>query len=234
MNQVATAGPKLQPLKIGSDLEVLKSVIRKQMLRVGIRAANFPDEEEKALLIEYVQKSYGQFTDLQIDEAFTLALDGKLSIDPNPYENFSCMYFGKIMTAYKNYLISEGLVKKNTDRERQFVEPARQIEAGMANWEPHFDEVKAKVQAGRDPGIFPSNIYDWLVNVGKIDAKAFRSHLQAASSVVKARLQADLSEASHGQRNALKNVLEKVQAESENALIICEAKRMAVIEYCKG
>lgn len=203
------------------------------MVKVGLRSNNLPNPEETAILFEFITKHYGKYSEQQINEAFDLAISGTLGIDPNPYENFSCMYFGKIMTAYKNYLITEGLVKKNTDRERQFVEPTRQIEAGMANWEPHFDEVKAKVQAGKEPGIFPSNIYDWLVHVGKIDYTAYLSHVEAAKSIVKGRLHADLSETSHGQRNALKNELEQIQGTASGPLIICEAKRLSVIEYCK-
>ncbi len=235
-NLEVSHGQKLQPLKIGSDIEVLKAVLRKQMLRVGIRAANLPDEEEKQLLIEYVKESWGNLSEAQINEAFTLALDGKLEIDPNPYENFSCMYFGRIMAAYKAYLIANDLVKKNTDRERQagqYQQIAR-LGAGSANWEPHLLEIKAAVKSGKEPSIFPSNIYDWMVSVGKLHSMAFKCHIEAAKGKVKGKLLQYRQYASYGLKNGLNVELEKIQAAAENPLITCEAKRMAVLEWCEN
>lgn len=93
------------PLRNG-DLEGLKSALRYCMLKVGIRAANLPDEEEKGILIAHIIQEYGSHTPEEIRLAFDMAIAGKLNIDRRDviaYENFSCLYFSGIMNAYRQW-----------------------------------------------------------------------------------------------------------------------------------
>jgi hypothetical protein len=119
----------LKHSKISSDLEVLKSSLRLAMLKVGIRAANIPVDEEKMVLLDFVHRNYGSYTPAMIDEAFEMALTGKLDVDPSCYENFSCEYIGRILSAYERHLKSTGKVKSSHDLERQYIGSDRQLEA---------------------------------------------------------------------------------------------------------
>lgn len=76
------------------------------MLKVGIRATNLPHNEEKEVLINHVIENYGGHTLSEIDLAFKMAITGKLDLESkevNCYENFSCMYFSKIINAYRKW-----------------------------------------------------------------------------------------------------------------------------------
>lgn len=93
------------------------------MIKVGLRAANFPVDEEKQVLLNFFYKHFGGFTFENVSEAFDLAITDKLQIEPKDvkcYENFSCEYLGRILSAYKKYLIQSGRLKSNMDKERQF------------------------------------------------------------------------------------------------------------------
>lgn len=74
------------------------------MVKVGLRAANFPEGAEKALLLAHIQQNYGNHTPEEIRLAFDLALSAKLGLDTGDvkcYESFSCAYFSVIMNAYR-------------------------------------------------------------------------------------------------------------------------------------
>ena len=76
------------------------------MVKVGLRAANFPSKEETALLVDHIEKFYSNHNPEEIKLAFDLAITDKLEIDQKEvtcYENFSCLYFSTIMNAYRNW-----------------------------------------------------------------------------------------------------------------------------------
>jgi hypothetical protein len=82
----------------------LKSVLRQVMLKVGLRAANLPNDEEKQILLAFINQNYGNHTTGEIILAFDLAIAGKLDLkEVNCYENFSCLYFALIMNAYRKW-----------------------------------------------------------------------------------------------------------------------------------
>lgn len=84
--------------------ETLREVLRYAMVKIGLRAANFPDGAEKALLIAHIMENYGNHTPTEIRLAFDLALSAKLGLDVADvkcYESFSCAYFSGIMNAYR-------------------------------------------------------------------------------------------------------------------------------------
>lgn len=84
-----------------SPLDAIREALRYCMVLVGLRAANFPKDEEKAVLIAYVMENYGGHTVSEIRLAFKMAVSGSLGVDANCYENFSVMYFSGIMNAYR-------------------------------------------------------------------------------------------------------------------------------------
>lgn len=86
------------------NTEDVKEVLRLVMLKVGLRAANFPVEEEKAVLLTHIALNYGSHTVQEIALAFDMAIAGKLDLSQRDvvcYENFSCLYFSGIMNAYR-------------------------------------------------------------------------------------------------------------------------------------
>lgn len=88
-------------------VEDLKEVLRKAMLKVGLRAANMPKDEEKQVLIEHILTHYAGHTCEEIKLAFDMAIAGKLDVEVNCYENFSCLYFSSIMNAYRKWAKEE-------------------------------------------------------------------------------------------------------------------------------
>jgi hypothetical protein len=84
------------------DIEPLKQALRYAMVLVGIKAHNVPNDREKAVLIQFIQKNYGGHTPDEIRLAFDLAVSGELDVeDVKCYENFSPLYFAQIMNAYR-------------------------------------------------------------------------------------------------------------------------------------
>lgn len=76
------------------------------MIIVGLRGQNFPNDMEKALLLNHILKYFGGHTPEEIRLAFEMAVCGQLELsfdEVTSYENFSVIYFSKIMTAYRNW-----------------------------------------------------------------------------------------------------------------------------------
>lgn len=101
-------------------MENLKDCLRVQMIKVGIRSADVPQQLEKDVLFAFMGKHFSKLTLQQIDEAFDLALLGKTGADPKCYGLFSCEYIGRILTAYVNY--QRSLAVPEFDKQRQFQE----------------------------------------------------------------------------------------------------------------
>lgn len=87
-----------------ADFEQIKEVLRFIMIKVGLRAQNFPNDLEKLILIQHIQENFGGNTLEEIRLAFDMAIGQKLEIESaNCYENFSCVYFSMIMNAYRKW-----------------------------------------------------------------------------------------------------------------------------------
>ena len=101
--EVAKFQQALQTQRIAQlDTEPLKQALRYAMVLVGIKAHNVPNDREKAVLIQFIQKNYGGHTPDEIRLAFDLAVSGDLDVeDVKCYENFSPLYFAQIMNAYR-------------------------------------------------------------------------------------------------------------------------------------
>lgn len=97
---------KKQPIR-KRHIEDLKEVLRYAMVLVGLRGNNMPTEEEKYVLLKFINSNFGNQTPEEIKLAFEFAISGKFNIDAKCYENFSCEYFGRIMNAYIEYARQE-------------------------------------------------------------------------------------------------------------------------------
>lgn len=79
-------------------------------MKIGIRANNIPDDIEKQVLVDHIKKNYPNNTIDEIRLAFDMAINEELDINPDDvkhYENFSCMYFSRIMNAYVSWAAQE-------------------------------------------------------------------------------------------------------------------------------
>lgn len=96
-----------------SSFEDVKEVLRKIMVKVGIRANNLPNDLEKLVLYEHIIQNYGGNRLDEIRLAFDMAIMGTLPdengevIDATTFENFSCLYFSKIMNGYRRWSSQE-------------------------------------------------------------------------------------------------------------------------------
>lgn len=113
------------------DEESITQVLRYSMVLVGLRASNFPSDEERFVLLNFIRNNFGNQTPEEIKIAFDMAVSGKLGIDAKCYENFSCEYFGRIMKAYIDYAREE---TKNISKPEEEKKPA-----------PTQSEIKAMV-----------------------------------------------------------------------------------------
>lgn len=77
------------------------------MVKIGLRANNWPTDEEKLLLQQHIVRFYGNHTLDEIRLAFDMAITGRLDVQANCYENFSCLYFSTIMNAYRQWVARE-------------------------------------------------------------------------------------------------------------------------------
>lgn len=106
-------------------LEEVKEVLRKVMIKIGLRAQNWPNDLEKLVLFEHIVSNFGGNRLGEILLAFDFAINGELAdadgvaIDANCYENFSCLYFSKIMNAYRFWSRQEVKYISTTTKEKQ-------------------------------------------------------------------------------------------------------------------
>lgn len=146
-----------------STVEDLKQVLRLAMIKVGLRAQNFPSDIEKVVLIEHIMTEYGRHTPAEVKLAFDMAIAGKLDLlekEITCYENFSCLYLSKILNAYRRWA-SEAystLKKENTMSITQELEPME-----MIDW---IEEWKKKPDIIVD--LIPLSFYDFLTTTEQI------------------------------------------------------------------
>ena len=157
-----------QPRIISGDRETLVKGLRLIMMKVGLRQQNWPTNEETAVLIQHIETNYGGHTVDEIKLAFDMAISGKLGVEVNCYENFSCLYFSWIMSAYREW----------SKEEYKQVEAKKPIELpeiiedmskeAMVAW---FDETAKKIKAGQLKVDFvPLMLYEWMDANGNITA----------------------------------------------------------------
>ena len=164
---------------INSNQEDLKQVLRFIMVKIGLRAQNWPNDDEKTILIQHIIKNYGGHTTEEIKLAFDMAIEGKLDVEVNCYENFSCLYFSNIMSAYRQWSKEEykqlpvsipTMIENKEDMSKD----------AMLDW---FNEVAQKIRDGKMLLEFvPPMLYEFMDDNGNITktAKEKREYLSRA------------------------------------------------------
>jgi hypothetical protein len=172
--EVALNNPKI----LNTSFERIKEVLRLVMVKIGLRANNWPADEEKAVLLKHILHEYAGHTPEEILLAFDMAIAGKLEVEVNCYENFSCLYFSNIMNAYREW----------AKEQHKQIKPVKMIEGpkeklsdqAMEDW---IEQLKNEKRVD----FMPVMVYDWLDAKGKIVAtnrikwnamESARKHLQ--------------------------------------------------------
>jgi hypothetical protein len=131
------------------------------MLLVGIKAVNLPSQIEFDFLKKFIVDNFGGHTCEEIKLAFNMAVSGKLEVDAKAYENFSCEYFGRIMTAYRQWAKNE---IKYMPKEK---EKDMEAESKEVDWSNYWNDILQAAMDGKiDTKIIPAPIYDYLVDNG--------------------------------------------------------------------
>jgi hypothetical protein len=150
-----------------SQPEDISSALRYAMMLVGIRAANGPTQVEFDFIKIYLVKNFGRHTPDEIRLAFDLAVSNKLELGESGakcYENFSCEYVGRIMSAYRVWAENEYKNLPATVKEPIALlgyDPPR------IDWQVEWVEIVHEAKAGRiDKVIIMTPLYDWLVEHG--------------------------------------------------------------------
>lgn len=154
------------------DLSTLTGVLRYAMLKVGLRAANIPNDEETGIMIAHIIENYGQHSIQEVMLAFDMAISGKLDVDPVCYENFSCLYFSSIMNAYRKWAIQ---AYDQVIREPQ---PYNEKQLGMkVHWGGEIETTYQQIKSGKFISYvtFPVEFYDQLCEDGFIEREPYLS-----------------------------------------------------------
>lgn len=113
-----------------SSIEEIGELLRRIMLKIGVRTQNIPNELEALILFEHIVEHYGgnRLDEIRLawDMAITQGLpdeNGEM-VEANCYENFSCAYFSKIMTAYRRWSAQEYklVVKPDAPQQKIFTD----------------------------------------------------------------------------------------------------------------
>jgi len=146
--------------KVKDGGEALSICLRESMLLVGIRSANMPNQMEFDVLKNFIQNNYGGHTVAEIRLAFEMAITGKLGVESNCFENFSCQYVSGIMNAYRKWASQE--IKQLPKKE-----DLPQLPPAPVDWTSHWNDLLDSYRKGNER-IIILPIYEWLIETGKL------------------------------------------------------------------
>lgn len=95
------------PKNAVASKEDIQQALRYVMVKIGLRAENWPNEIEREIILEHIRENFGGHSVAEIRLAFDMAISGKIDVDATCYENFSCLYFSKVMNAYRLWAAQE-------------------------------------------------------------------------------------------------------------------------------
>lgn len=163
------------------------------MMKVGLREQNWPTDEETAVLIQHIESNYGGHTVEELRLAFDMAIAGKLDVDPVCYENFSCLYFSKIMGVYREWAVEEYKQVEAKQAAPQIEYKEDMSKEAFQDW---FEKTKKKVKAGDIIVDFiPPTLYNWMDANGNIPTSKEDKYmyLQRAADYRQGQLQAEVA-----------------------------------------
>lgn len=227
----------LKDTKVRSaTLEELKQPLRYAMVKVGLRAQNFPTDEEKGILLAHVMQEYGSNTLEEIKLAFDLLIGEKLDLEPKDkicYENFSCAYFSTVMNSYRRWATEVYQQHTPNYNPLQIEHKEDTSDAAMQDW---LDHIRSQ------PIIFdflPVMLYEWLERKGVIKKtnEEKREYLKQAVFYRQSQLQKSFAEDSRmlGTLQAFNDMKDKGEfTGDEIPRLKGIAKRLILKEYIDG
>lgn len=220
-----------------STVDDLKQVLKLAMLKVGIRANNLPDEVEKGVLIEHIITNYGNHTPLEVKLAFDMAISGKLDLEEKEvtaYENFSCLYFSKIMNAYRVWARqTHSQLKK--DYPKMIAEKFTLDDEEKAEWMMEW-----KQNPNINFELIPLIFYDWMEQKKLITltGKEKWAYTEKATAQIKSMLQMDIGNCKTTDALRAYGDFEKMEKDGftgeMKGRILNRAKRLIIYDYLKG
>lgn len=216
------------------------------MLKVGIRQANIPNNEEKAILIDHILTEFSGHTCAEIKVAFEMAIAGKLedidskgnvsTLDATCYENFSCLYFSKIMNSYRSW--AKEAYNNLPNKDLFLIEDKKELtDDDMNEW---IEEWKGKVKTIQNPIMIPPLFYDWLTEKGELvltkKQKIEYATVYAVSLRQSLLSEQSMAEGKHGDSNAQLREFNEMKKNGcfvgDEAIRIKDlAKKIAVYHY---
>lgn len=209
-----------------ATIEQIKEVLRLVMIKIGLRAQNWPTDEEKLVLIEHIVSNYGGHTLQEIKLAFDMAIADRLEVEVNSFENFSCLYFSTIMNAYRLWAKNE--VKQLPKKEQK--------QLLQSNYEKMTDEEFIEMnfrtwQVLKNYGIISVKCYGILVAQKKINLSQEEKDKMFEQVDWFLRLKMNSSRDWHEQLNP---IWQSANKEHWRAKVFNECKKRAVENYFKS
>jgi hypothetical protein len=219
-----------------STVEDIKQVLRYAMVKVGLREHNFPADEEKQILLAHIISEYGNHTPQEIQLAFDMAIAGRLDLEEKEiscYENFSCLYFSKIMNSYRKWA-KEVFVQLKKDKPMVIENNAPLTDEEKAEWLMDW-----KIMDAVNIDLIPLTFYDFLdeKKLIKLTAKQKWEYTQKATTNVKTMLFDEIPVCKTNNAYIAYNKFcnqEETGFEGEfKGRILNRAKRLIVYDYLK-
>lgn len=216
--------------------EEIKEPLRLAMIKVGLRAQNWPNDIEKLVLVEHTQTHFGRNKISEIVLAFDLAIAGQLDLPVDEvkcYENFSCLYFSTIMNSFirwatQEYRQIEQFVSNPKDEEKYY-----QGTRTTVHWGYYIDEAYIHFLSFKDEQWqkFPSMFYTQLESDGLIERDYWRAFMVGVRKWALKDLVAEKIKLING-----KNYLQGERKEAAESIRITNLKEVEkkILEYETG
>lgn len=157
-----------------SPVEELKEVLRYAMVKIGLRSQNWPVDEEKQVLIDHILANYGTHTHAEIRLAFDMAIVGKLDVEVNCYENFSCAYVSNILNAYRKWASQVHVQLKGQEKPKELDAKKTLTEEEYTEW---FEEIRQLVVDGKLKMLFiPVELFTYLERKKELELTKEEKH----------------------------------------------------------
>lgn len=161
-----------------SSTEELKQTIRYILVKLGVRERNWPEDDEKIILLRHFVENYAWHTLNEIVLAFDMAIVGKLDGDFACYENFTCEYVSRVMRAYRRWAAEE---YKQIPAPPSPERPKEKIsDFAMLRW--LAQEIQF-IKTGKPVEFVPLELYDYLDMRGKINISKEEKQLYLEKAV---------------------------------------------------